>query len=179
MSLPSFIYSFTMCVCAQWLSRGLTLCDPMDCSPPGSYVLEFSRQEYWSGLPLPPPGDRLSPESKCISPASSALAGRFFTTAPHGKPIHSTDTFWFSSICQVPFWALETEKWMRLVPLGWIGPYAITINRQIPRCEMYKNLLITFLCLWLFADKCFPKLCYRYAHHINIKVFPISKKYHL
>ena len=164
-----------MCVRAQWLSRGQTLCDAMDCSPPGSCVLEFSRQEYWSGLPLPPPGDLLSPESK---PTSPALAGRFFTTAPHGKPIHSVDTFLFPSICQVPLWALEIEKWMRLVPLGWTGPYAITINRQIPRCEMYKYLLTTFLGLQLFADKCFTK-CYRYAHHINIKVFPLSKKYHL
>ena len=30
-----------------------TLCDPMDCSPPGSSVLGFFRQEYWSGLPFP------------------------------------------------------------------------------------------------------------------------------
>ena len=34
----------------------LILCNPMDCSPPGSSVLEFSRQEYWSGLPFPSPG---------------------------------------------------------------------------------------------------------------------------
>ena len=31
----------------------LTLCDPMDCSPPGSPSMGFSRREYWSGLPLP------------------------------------------------------------------------------------------------------------------------------
>ena len=31
-----------------------TLCDPMDCSPPRSSV-EFSKQEYWSGLPFPSP----------------------------------------------------------------------------------------------------------------------------
>ena len=30
-----------------------TLSDPMDCSPPGSSSMGFSRQEYWSGLPLP------------------------------------------------------------------------------------------------------------------------------
>ena len=30
-----------------------TLSDPMDCSPPGSSVQGFSRQEYWSGVPLP------------------------------------------------------------------------------------------------------------------------------
>ena len=33
-----------------------TLCDPVDCSPPGSSIHEFSRQEYCSGLPFPPPG---------------------------------------------------------------------------------------------------------------------------
>ena len=31
----------------------LTLCDPIDCSPPGSSLHGFSRQEYWSGVPLP------------------------------------------------------------------------------------------------------------------------------
>ena len=31
----------------------LTLSDPMDCSLPGSSVHGFSRQEYWSGVPLP------------------------------------------------------------------------------------------------------------------------------
>ena len=38
-------------------------CDPMDCSPPGSSVLGFSRQEYWSGLPCPPSGDLPTQES--------------------------------------------------------------------------------------------------------------------
>ena len=38
----------------------------------------FSRQEYWSGLPCPPPGDL--PDSG-IGPASSELTGRFFTTS--------------------------------------------------------------------------------------------------
>ena len=37
----------------------------------------FSRQEYWSGLPYPPPGDIPDPG---IEPVSHALAGRFFTT---------------------------------------------------------------------------------------------------
>ena len=32
-----------------------TLSDPMDCSPPGSPSMGFSRQEYWSGVPLPSP----------------------------------------------------------------------------------------------------------------------------
>ena len=40
----------------------------------------FSRQEYWSGLPFPTPGDLPNPEIKPTSPVSLALAGRFFTT---------------------------------------------------------------------------------------------------
>ena len=34
----------------------LTLCDHRDCSPPAPLSMEFSRQEYWSGLPFPSPG---------------------------------------------------------------------------------------------------------------------------
>ena len=40
--------------------------------------MEFSRQEYWSGLSFPTPGDLPSPE---MEPASPALAGRFFITS--------------------------------------------------------------------------------------------------
>ena len=45
----------------------------------------FSRQEYWSGLPFPPPGDLPNPGIELLSPASLALSGRFFTAAPPGK----------------------------------------------------------------------------------------------
>ena len=62
----------------------------MDYSLPGSSVHGFSRQEYWSGLPFPSPGDLPDPG---IKPRSSALAGRFFTTEPPGKP-HSIN--WLS-----------------------------------------------------------------------------------
>ena len=44
----------------------------------------FSRQEYWSGLPFPSPGDL--PDSG-IEPMSPALAGRFFTTEPPRSPV--------------------------------------------------------------------------------------------
>ena len=40
---------------ARLLQSCPTLCDPIDCSPPGSLSLGFSRQEHWSGLPFPSP----------------------------------------------------------------------------------------------------------------------------
>ena len=62
-----------------------TLCDPIDCSPPGPLSMGFSRQKYWSGWPFPPPGDLLDPGIELASPASPALAGGFFTNEPSGK----------------------------------------------------------------------------------------------
>ena len=45
--------------------------------------MEFSRQEYWSGLPFPTPGDLPCSGTESVSPV---LAGGFFTTAPPGNP---------------------------------------------------------------------------------------------
>ena len=49
----------------------------------------FSRQEYWSGFPCPPPGDLPDPG---IEPAFPALVGGFFTTASPGKPCGILET---------------------------------------------------------------------------------------
>ena len=51
-----------------------------------SLAMGLFRQEYWSALPFPPPGDLVDPGIKPESPVSPALAGRFFTTEPSGKP---------------------------------------------------------------------------------------------
>ena len=47
--------------------------------------MEFSRQDCWSGLPFPPPGDLPNPGMEPVSPA---LAARFIITEPPGKPLH-------------------------------------------------------------------------------------------
>ena len=78
-SFVSFLYSlcfsfvpFVSCKHAKSLQSCLTLCDTMDYSPPGFTVYGFSRQEYWSRLPCPPPGylpnPGIEPES-LMSPA--------------------------------------------------------------------------------------------------------------
>ena len=61
-----------------------TLCDPMDCSPPGSSVHGFSRQKYWSGLLFPSSGDLPNPG---IEPRSPTLQTDSLPTEPPAKPI--------------------------------------------------------------------------------------------
>ena len=48
----------------------------------------FPRQEYWTGLPFPSPGDLPNPRIEPASLVSPALAGIFFTTQSPGKPSH-------------------------------------------------------------------------------------------
>ena len=57
----------------------LTLCDPMDYSPPAPPSNGFSRKEYWSGLPFPSPGDLPDPG---IEPRSSALQADALLSEP-------------------------------------------------------------------------------------------------
>ena len=60
------------------------LCNPTDCAHQAPLSMGFFRQEYWSGLPFPSPGDLPIPGIKPTE--SPALAGGFFTTEPPGKP---------------------------------------------------------------------------------------------
>ena len=66
----------------------MALCRPLDHSPPGSSVHEFPRQEYWSVLPFPTPGDLPDLGIKPMSPAFPALAGGFFTTSVTWEATH-------------------------------------------------------------------------------------------
>ena len=71
-------------VLVQLLSRVWLFVTPWTTDCYGLLSMGFPRQEYWSGLPLPSPGDLPDPG---IKPTSPELAGGFLTTEPPGKPI--------------------------------------------------------------------------------------------
>ena len=76
-----------MCVPAKLLQLCLTLPKPMDCSCQAPLSIGFSRQESWSGLPCPPPGNLPDPEIEARCPVSPALASGFLTHECHlGRP---------------------------------------------------------------------------------------------
>ena len=58
----------------------------MDCNHQAPLSVEFCRQEYWSGLPCPPPGDLPNSGTELTSFMSPALAGGLFTSSATCKP---------------------------------------------------------------------------------------------
>ena len=84
----------------------------------------FSRQEFWNGLPYPPPGELPRPR---IQPTSPVSAGGFLTIEPPG----------LDAIKGVPDWSM-------LLP----GPSASSILPSTP----LKSLILSVPCLWIFDD---------------------------
>ena len=77
-----------VCVCVCMLSCVQLFVTPWTVAHQAPLSMEFSQQEYWSGLPFP-----LPLPNPGIKPMSPALAGGFFTTEPPGKPSFRTRHF--------------------------------------------------------------------------------------
>ena len=90
------------------LSR-VQLCNPMDCSLPG--YMGFSRQEYWSVLPFPSPGDLPDPG---IKPRSPALKADTLPSEPPGKP-HGCESWTIKETERQRIDAFELWCWRRLL----------------------------------------------------------------
>ena len=75
-----------VCVWAQSFSHLWLFATPWTIAHQAPLSMGFSRWEYWNGLLFPPPGDLPNAGIKPMRLASSALAGRFFTSAPPGNP---------------------------------------------------------------------------------------------
>ena len=93
-------------MCAQSLSPVWFSATPRTVAHQAPLPMGLSRQEHWSRLPCPPPGDLPDPG---IEPASPALAGRFFTTELPRKPYNKLtlvvkgsfyEPSWKSSFCE-------------------------------------------------------------------------------
>ena len=77
-------------VCAQLLNCIQLFAAPWTAAHQAPLSMEFSRQEYWSGLPFPSPEDLPNPGIEPASPCISCTSRQFFTTVPPGKPFCDT-----------------------------------------------------------------------------------------
>ena len=132
--------------------------------------VDFFSQEYWSGLPFPPPGDLpdwgMEPES-LVSPV---LVGRFFTTVPSGKPSMYQDILpfygWVRFHCKyIPHFCLSIPLFMdswhpilshkpRVGGSPLILPFPIILTSNVSASLIHLTPPIQLLLL--FQNHCYP-----------------------
>ena len=75
--------------CAQLLSRAWLFATPRTVTHQAPLSMGFSKQEYWSGLPFPPPGDLPDPGNEPVSPASPHCRQILYHWATWEVPVHA------------------------------------------------------------------------------------------
>jgi len=133
---------FDMCGYAQ---SCLTLCYSWTIAHQAPLSMEFSRQEYWSRLPFPTPGDLLNPGIEPLSLASPALAGGFFTTSTTFN-CYTNQKMLFTSLLQT----------LKIFPQGMIiFGKRINIFSLFKRNPMRQMIRLTDVSLALFGSSSF------------------------
>ena len=116
------------CACAQPL-QACPILQPHGLQPTGLLCpWVFSRQEYWSGLPCPPPWDLPNPGIEPRSLMSPALAGQFFTTSATGKALYMH----ISSV--------QSLSRVQLFAIPWTIAYQAPLSMGFPRHEYWSGL---------------------------------------
>ena len=81
----NLLHNHSACVQAQLFSCVRLFVTSWTGARQAPLSMEFSRQEYWGGLPFPSPRGLPDPRIEPTTPVSPALTGEFFTTVPPGK----------------------------------------------------------------------------------------------
>ena len=114
--------------------------------------MEFSWQEYWSGLLFSPPGDLPDPGIEPTSLVSLALAGSFFTIAPRERTVFqnnkATNSFWSKMIQRLTNKVLlnSTRSSAYCYVAAWMG------GEMGGNGYMYMHGWILLLCTWNFQS---------------------------
>ena len=85
LSPPLPFVSFFLCVCTKSLQSCPTLCHPMDCSPPGSFVHGILQARILEWVAMPSSRGSSRPRDRTCVSCDSCTAGGFFTGAPLGN----------------------------------------------------------------------------------------------
>ena len=96
------IYAY-ICTVLRCFSRVRLFATPWTVARQALLSMGFSRQEYWSGLPWPPPGDLLDPGIEPESPALQADSSRGHWETPHIYWTKKTDTYRERQIRMPPY----------------------------------------------------------------------------
>ena len=129
-----------LCACS-FASVCLTLCALVACQAP--LPMRFSRQEYWSGLPCPSPGDLLDPGFEPTCPVAPALQADF-------SPLSHWEMIWYYVLCMNMPISIKTYALCTVFSYPLYLNKDLKINLKIQRDsrEVYFSLVGPFM--WFF-----------------------------
>ena len=118
LSTSSPLKSVPACMHAKSLRLCPTLWDPWTVAHRAALSMGFSRPEYWSGLPCPPPGDLLNPGIEPTSPASEA---DYLPLSHQGRPVEGLFCARYRTGCFLYIWShlILPAPWSRYYYCHW------------------------------------------------------------
>ena len=137
-----YLENYSECMLLSRFSSVWLFATPWTVACQAPLSIGFSRQEYWSGLPCPPPGDLPDPRDRtCVS----CTAGGFFTTEPSRKP--ESPRRLVKTDCRTPslgfltqsFWAGAKDVHVQQVP-GEVDAPGSTRWKSLPSVYSYSIL---------------------------------------
>ena len=157
-------------MCAKLLSRVQLFVTPWTVALQAPLSMGFSRQEYWNGLPCPPPEDLPDPGIEPESLASPALAGGFLTTSATWeaqwwwglKCHHSAITLMKQIIngCHSSGWEVSVPFWWE----GSLGEHGYTSIHTHTHTHTHTHMSESLCCppetitTWLLIVKLYPSM---------------------
>ena len=159
-----------MCVCVLSCVRLSVTPWTVACQAPLS--MEFSRQEYWSGLPFPFLGDFPNPGIEPSSPGSPVLAGRFFTTeeAPRTYTLLPEDNkFNNSSSVRGLVLPMFPHSNFSLILSHYFGNSSILIIQFGKEWELCQDLFFPFFTYFQYEIYQKKNICVCYKPYNNTK----------
>ena len=117
---------------AQSLQSCLTLCDPMDCSLPGSSVHRILQARILEWVAMPSSRESFLPRDRTHVSSTSYIAGEFFTTEPPGKPTPWWSLFVLPST-QNPMYNSQTQSsWLHTDLSGGMANTSFSCKPSFP-----------------------------------------------
>ena len=137
-------------VCAQLCP---TLCNLVAVACQAPLHMEFSRLEYWNGLPFPLPGNLPDLRNEPTSLASPILAGGFLTTALPGKVVKCAYSFYCSQVFRLfVVWGYIVMN-ILVVSIMYMSLCSAFLVVQLSHPYMTTNRKTIALTRWTFVDK--------------------------